>query len=143
MDRLLPPVKYREPPAPEHGRELAMELIEKVSPALGGLVVAKMVLEQEGWGLSYASESLENSSIQSLLIPLLRGGFTVAINKHKLPDNPDARLRQEAFLVGHEIAHSFFYVERTGQPPRRIVSKQASRAEEEFCDEFGRPFSEW
>lgn len=143
MDRLLPPVKFVDPPAPEHGRELALELIEKVSPRLGGLVIAKMVVEQECWRMGYFQTGPNNSSLQSLLIPLLRGGFAIGINEYNLPRDPEERIRQEAFLAGHEIAHSFFYHASPEQVPRRISSRWASRDEEEFCDAFGRPFSEW
>lgn len=144
MDRLLPVVKYSTPPSPEQGREMALELIEKVSPALGGLVIAKMVIEQEGWRLGYFQASPNNTSnLQSLLIPLIKGGFAVSINERILPHDPEERLRQEAFLAGHEIAHSFFYHQAPEQVPRRISGKWASHEEELFCDEFGRPFSEW
>lgn len=143
MDRLLPSVKFVTPPAPERGRELAHELIEKVSPTLGGLVIAKMVIEQEGWRIGYYQTGPKNSSLESILMPLLKGGFVVSINEHKLPQDPEERLRQEAFLAGHEIAHSFFYHAAPGQVPRRISGQWASREEELFCDEFGRPFSEY
>lgn len=143
MDRLLPPVKFIEPPAPEKGRELALELIEKVSPQLGGLVVAKMIIEQEGWRMGYLQAGPKYSNLESLLMPLLKGGFAIGINEHKLPRDPEERIRQEAFLAGHEIAHSFFHNVTPGQVPRRISGVWASRAEELFCDEFGRPFSEY
>lgn len=143
MDRLLPSLKFVAPPAPERGEELAHELIEKVSPSLGGLVIAKMVIEQEGWRMGYFRTSPDNSSLQSLLIPLLKGGFAISINERHLPYDPEERLRQEAFLAGHEIAHSFFYHAAPGQVPRRISGEWASREEELFCDEFGRPFSDW
>lgn len=142
MDRLLPPVKFVEPPAPEKGRELARELIEKVAPQLGGLVIAKMVIDQQGWKMGYAPFS-ETSTIQSLLIPLLQGDFAITLNPCLLPEDPEARIRQEAFLTGHEIAHSLFYSGLSDQPPHRIAGKYASVGEEAFCDEFGRPFSEW
>lgn len=143
MDRLLPPVKFMQPPPPEQGRELAHELIEKISPQLGGLVIAKMVIEQEGWRMGYFQNGPTNSSLESLLIPLLKGGFAISINEHKLPQDPEERIRKEAFLAGHEIAHSFFYHAGPEQVPRRISGQWASREEEEFCDEFGRPFSEY
>lgn len=143
MDRLLPPIKFVTPPAPEQGRELALELIEKVSPPLGGLAIAKMVVEQEGWRIGYFQTGPNGSNLRALLVPLLKGGFTISINERMLPHDAEKRLRQEAFLVGHEIAHSFFYHLPSDQVPRRIGGRWASHEEELFCDEFGLPFSEY
>lgn len=143
MDRLLPPVKYVTPPSPEDGRQLALELIDKLSPQLGGLVIAKMIIEQQGWKTGYTVGLSESSTIESLLMPLMQGGFAIKLNKNRLPTDTEARLRREAFLTGHEIAHSFFYRDQPGRLPRRITGKHDLEAEEAFCDEFGRPFSEW
>jgi hypothetical protein len=68
-----------------------------------------------------------NSTVQSLLVPLRSGGFSVVINALHRRSEPEAQ-----WLTAHEIAHSFFYA--AGSPPRRIV--RCSAQEESFCDAF-------
>jgi hypothetical protein len=142
MDRLLPSVKYVTAPSPEIGRRLGEEVIRNAPSRIGGLAVAKTILDQQGWRLRYSRTFPEKSTVESLLIPLRTGGFSVVLNPLRLPDDADERTRHEAFLLGHEIAHSFFYTDEPGVLPHRISGQLATPEEESFCDEFGRPFGE-
>lgn len=79
--------------------------------------------------------AMENTTIESLLIPSMSGGFSVIVREQAIrgysTSNTAHRLR---FRVAHEIAHSLFYDD--GFPPRRAI--RHSPEEELFCDEFAR-----
>lgn len=143
MEKLLPSLKFSEIPPAEYGRELAQEIIGKVPRQIGGLVIAKTIISQEGWRSGYSDRFSKSSKLVSLLSPLLQGGFAIALNERLLPDEPEARLRREALLTAHEIAHTFFYNHQPGRAPYRITRGLSADAEEDFCEAFGEPFGEW
>jgi hypothetical protein len=80
-----------------------------------------------GWRYREGAIGSATSTVESLLVPLNRGGFSVVVNTHRSPSPERA-----TWLTAHEIGHSFFYV--PGSPPRRIVPVTAE--EEIFCDAF-------
>ncbi|MEO5498885.1 MAG: hypothetical protein ABIR46_00080 [Candidatus Saccharimonadales bacterium] len=139
---LLPPEKYAAVPSVERGHELAAAILDKIPPRIGGLAIAKTILDQQQWNLRYRDSFPLSSTLESLLVPLLHGGFTVVLNTRRFPADPQESKHREAFLIGHEIAHSFFYSEKPGKIPRRIFGALSTPEEEYFCDAFGDPFSE-
>ena len=140
MDTLLPPIKFVTAPSPEIGRQLSEEILRTAPQNIGGLAILKIIIDQKGWKISRNPTFSAESKMQALLVPLLRGGFSVVLNTSSLPNSPEEAERQETFLIGHEIAHSFFYKDAPGTIPHRIGSKQTSQDEEAFCDEFGQAF---
>lgn len=142
MERLLPQLKYAHVPPPEQGHEVACEILEKAPSKLGGLAIARLIIEQEGWQLHYRDTLPTNTTIRSLLVPMLKGGFSIVLNEHRLPPEQPHRQQHEAFLIGHEIAHSLFYTQPDNKLPRRITGTMASMNEELFCDAFGETFQQ-
>jgi hypothetical protein len=80
-----------------------------------------------GWRYREGPIGSATSTLESLLVPLNRGGFSVVVNSHRSP-SPEHAL----WLTAHEIGHSFFYA--PGSPPRRIIP--VTTEEEVFCDAF-------
>ncbi|MFC5492277.1 hypothetical protein [Nocardioides caricicola] len=80
-----------------------------------------------GWRYREGVIGSADSTVESLLVPLLGGGFSVVVNAQRSPSPARA-----LWLTAHEIGHSFFYV--PGTPPRRIIA--VTPEEERFCDEF-------
>lgn len=106
-------------------------LAEAMASALGASLAPSVhpsdVVRALGWRYRMGSIGSGVSTIESLLVPLNRGGFSVVVNAQRLP-SPERAM----WLTAHEIGHSFFY--KPGSPPRRIVAVTAE--EEHFCDAF-------
>jgi len=80
-----------------------------------------------GWRTKRRALAEGGSSIRSLLIPMLGGGFSIVVNDEHCPSDDEVE-----WLVAHEFAHSLFYTGR--EPPCRIVAHTPQ--EEVFCDRF-------
>lgn len=78
-----------------------------------------------GWRYKIKPVGGPASTVQSLLAPLLVGGFSVVVNAHHPCSDHDA-----LWLTLHEVGHSLFYAD--GSPPRRIIP--CTLKEERFCD---------
>lgn len=87
------------------------------------------ILEQRGWRLRRSPLRSGSRGADAFLIPNPRSQFTVVVDSETVGPASSARA---AFLIAHEIGHSFFYDEET--PPRRRV--RAHDDEEIFCDQF-------
>jgi hypothetical protein len=85
------------------------------------------VVEDLHWRMGKRFVGGSDSTIQSLLVPLRAGDFSIVVNE-QWALSCEIKLR----LLGHEIGHSLFYA--SGQPPRRIIPLSAE--EEVFCDKF-------
>jgi hypothetical protein len=92
-----------------------------------GATTADEAVNQLGWPVRVRDMAEAGTTIRSLLVPLLSGGFSIVVNGEHQPT--ESRI---LWLVAHEFAHSLFY---TGQaPPRRIITHTPQ--EEDFCDRF-------
>lgn len=114
-------------PDVEQMQRLARELRSRLSAALSEGSAGAMAAALD-WRYSRRPIGApKDSTVQSLLVPLNVGGFSIVVNAHH------ARTDLEAlWLAAHEVGHSFFYA--GGTPPRRIVP--CSDQEERFCDDF-------
>ncbi len=119
-----PPVTM--PPNGDQARELATYLRREWAGVLENMS-ARSVVEAFGWRFSIRPVESPTSTLQSLLLPVLDGGFSVVVNGHYAWTEAEA-----LWLAAHEIGHSFFYT--NGAPPRRIVP--CTPVEEQFCDVF-------
>lgn len=113
-------------PDVEQMQHLAGQLRCRLSGALSGASAPAMA-EALGWRYSARPIGASDSTIQSLLVPLNVGGFSIVVNTHHVRTDLEA-----LWLAAHEVGHSFFYT--AGEPPRRIVP--CSDREERFCDDF-------
>jgi len=80
------------------------------------------------------SRYLKNSTIWALLIGLDNDAFQIALQPNKTEEAGQIR----RYLMAHEIAHSFGYVRRQGERPRRFFNGPNIFWEERFCEEFAR-----
>ncbi len=114
-------------PTPSGTAMLGGQVAEALGDALADAAGPEDVTDSLGWRYRERPVGSETSTIESLLVPLTGGGFTVVVNAHRAPSRERA-----IWLAAHEIGHSFFYT--SGRPPRRIVPVTAE--EEDFCDAF-------
>jgi hypothetical protein len=114
-------------PNPGETAALADHMATVLSHAIAGSRRPEDATSSLGWRYRESPIGSPTSTIESLLIPLNRGGFSVVVNTHHSPSRERAM-----WLTAHEIGHSFFYA--PGSPPRRIVPVTAD--EEAFCDAF-------
>lgn len=124
--------RYLETPPLKVAEELAALTRQHFSVHAGALAVAEAIVENKKWGLRY---SPLNGTLQAVLSPLLRGGFSIVVDPN-VPrgDDTDAILAQR---IGHEIGHTFFYTKPVANEAPRRISNSFDRFEEElFCDEF-------
>ena len=113
-------------PDGEHLTCLVERVKQHVRPSIK-VRSAQALADTVGCAYRLAPIGGEASTIESLLVPLRTGGFSIVINSRQPRSEPE-----KLWLAAHEIAHSFFYV--PGSPPRRIV--RCTPAEERFCDAF-------
>ncbi len=106
---------------------LADRMATLLGPALAEPPRPDVAVSLLGWQYREANIGSPASTVESLLVPLVQGGFSVIVNAHRSPCSSRAM-----WLAAHEIGHSFFYA--PGSPPRRIVPVTAD--EENFCDAF-------
>ena len=111
-------------PDASHTREIASKLSEDLPEPLAAWSPSS-VCAALGWRYGVKPIGGPNSTVQSILAPLLVGGFSVVVNAH----HPRSDL-EALWLTLHEVGHSFFYT--AGKPPRRII--QCTLEEERFCD---------
>lgn len=113
-------------PSPTEAASVFDQVTVTCRASLGVSTVAQAV-ECLGWPVRTRRLSEAGSTIQSLLVPRLGGGFSIVLNAdHNLTDS------KTHWLMAHEFAHSLFYYGQT--PPRRIIPH--SPQEEDFCDAF-------
>lgn len=123
-----PPVSWRFLRVPDDAQ--VEDLAAELRSALAGSDVFSApdsLVRAFGWQYRARPIGAAGSAVQSLLVPLRKGGFSVVVNSHHHCSNSET-----LWLVAHEIGHSFFY--QTGEPPARIVP--CTQAEERFCDAF-------
>lgn len=121
------PVRLCQVPDAAGTTALADQMAGILRTAFAGYVRPQDVATCLGWGYREGPIGAATSAVESLLIPLNRGGFNVVVNTHHAPSS-----ERTIWLLAHEIGHSFFYV--PGSPPRRIVPVTVE--EEDFCDAF-------
>lgn len=114
-------------PTPAETAALADHMATLLRPVLASAAGPQDVTSSLGWRYREGEVGSSTSTIESLLVPLNRGGFSVVVNTHRAPSPEHAM-----WLTAHEIGHSFFYAPST--PPRRIVPVTVE--EEAFCDAF-------
>lgn len=114
-------------PTPAGTAALAAHMATVLRHAFAGSAGPQGITNSLGWRYREGPIGSAASTIESLLVPLNRGGFSVVVNTHRAPSSGHAM-----WLTAHEIGHSFFYA--PGNPPRRIVP--ATVEEEDFCDAF-------
>jgi hypothetical protein len=117
--------RLRQLPSSDERLTIAVHLGRDLLNRLGERPTAAAAAHELGW--LYTSRPFECHGTEALLIPLLRGDFSVAVNSSHHPSQ-----ERQAWLLAHEIGHSLFWV--PGTPPRRLAPH--SQAEEGFCDAF-------
>jgi hypothetical protein len=120
-------VRLCQVPTPAETEALADHTAAVLQHVLVGAASPQDLTGTLGWKYREGPIGSGESTIESLLVPLNRGGFSVVVNAHRAP-TPERAL----WLTAHEMGHSFFYA--PGMPPRRIVPVTAE--EEDFCDAF-------
>lgn len=120
-------VRLCQVPTPAGTVALADQVASVLRHALVGAAGPQDVTDSLGWRYREGPIGSGTSTIESILVPLTRGGFSVIVNADLVPSSEHA-----IWLTAHEIGHSFFYA--PGRPPRRIIPVTAE--EEEFCDAF-------
>jgi hypothetical protein len=103
----------------QHARTQLAEALHDGSPSA--------LVRTLGWRLDIVPIGTADSTIQSVLVPLRDGSFSIVLNANRRWSR-----EQTLWLMAHEMAHSLFYSD--GAPPRRIGPNTTS--EEEFCDRF-------
>lgn len=121
------PVRLCRVPAATETRGLAKDMAALLGSSLAECGRPEDVTNVLGWRYSEVPVGYASSGVESLLVPLIRGGFSVVVNAHRTPSREHAM-----WLTAHEIGHSFFYA--PGAPPRRIIP--VTSEEEAFCDAF-------
>jgi hypothetical protein len=121
------PIRLCRVPDAADTEALADQMATVLRNALAESAGPQDVANSLGWRYREGPIGSATSTVESLLVPLNRGGFSVVVNTHRSP-SPEHSI----WLTAHEIGHSFFYM--PGSPPRRIVPVTAE--EEIFCDAF-------
>jgi hypothetical protein len=86
----------------------------------------------------------EHGGCEALLVPLRSGSFRIVVDatprggwgETPTAIRPSVARHRTRFRVAHELAHTFFFTRRAGQPVRLFPG--GSAAEERFADEFAR-----
>jgi hypothetical protein len=137
---------FQTVPPLHHAAELALEIRTGLlgrGRAAMPLRTFEQVCAAGGFQVREARLLPEAGGKQALLIPRPNDSFDICVDptpkrgwRGLTPVVQRSLHRHRSrFLIGHEIAHSFFFI-RDGKAPRRRHS--AGRAEEDFCDEFAR-----
>ena len=98
-----------------------------------GHVDVRQLAHQAGIHVEAQHLDAPSGGLQALLIPMLRGGFTIEVDPRPAP--PEAGVRRATLVrsrVAHELAHVLFY--KPGAPPTR--PDRPNDDEERICDEF-------
>jgi len=123
MDEIIRTLKFSKVPEASELDGLANRFRQLSLPGSS----PECVVESLGWTLRVKPIGMPGSTVHSLLVPLLGGGFSVIVNGHY-----NFSSRETLWLVGHEIGHSLFYT--NGFPPERVIP--CTLTEEKFCDAF-------
>jgi hypothetical protein len=133
---------FNEIPSLSEAEDLAAEIRGNFAADVINLVLVESLVEQNGWRLRYRPMSNNPSLIQALLMPTMEDHLFSMVVSADLLKGEDAS-DVAAFLIGHEIAHTFFY-NTTIRPARSRLTlgplgreRDRRRSNEEgFCDHF-------
>jgi hypothetical protein len=97
-------------------------------------VDARKLARQLGIPVRFQRMSAAKNGLQALLIPKLKGGFTIVIDPDPTPGRQEEADVADVYAVriGHELGHTHFYTR--GTPPRRCGP--GGLEEERWCDQF-------
>jgi hypothetical protein len=124
----------RKVPSCSVAHELAAQVRSTVGASARERLDIEAVVEAGGFVVDDVRMNATSGGCRGLLQPALRHGFRICVDPSPLSGG--ARRRRRAFVIAHEIGHSFFY-DRARQRPTRL-QPAGSRAEERFCNQFAR-----